>query len=255
VTISSARSSRRASHAGSAVHRRRTVAISRLSRDAKDDPALTRELIKGFSAIESQTQVQQLFSIFCKMSTRGTLFILDGVPPGRRRNKLAEPDAIKAWILSTMPRALAFARSLVRDQDIAEDVVHDCYCRLLQKASVYDLPESGLKILFRAITNAAVDYQGRQRVLQSLDVEVEDPRYEEPLTGAMTRELEHALETGLDLLPLAQRAALQMKSMGHSLQEIAETLTISVSNAGVLIHRARQSLARHLAPFLQETKE
>jgi DNA-directed RNA polymerase specialized sigma24 family protein len=82
--------------------------------------------------------------------------------------------------------------------------------------------------------------------------EVVDRRMEGPVACAMLRELEQALEAGLEQLPLAQRAALQMKSMGHSLQEIAETLAISVSHAGVLIHRARQSLAQHLAPYLED---
>jgi RNA polymerase sigma-70 factor (ECF subfamily) len=176
---------------------------------------------------------------------------------------LAEQDPIKTWILSTLPHALAYAASLVRNQDQAEDVVHDCYCRLLQRATVYDLPRDGQKILLRAITNAAIDLQGRQRVLRSLDVgnggdcpesgEVMDRRTEGPMAGAMMRELEQALEAGLEQLPLAQRAALQMKSMGHSLQEIADTLAISASHAGVLVHRARQSLARSLAPFLEDT--
>jgi RNA polymerase sigma-70 factor (ECF subfamily) len=162
-----------------------------------------------------------------------------------------------------MPRALAYARSLVRNQDLAEDMVHDCYYRLLQKAAVYDLPRDGLKILLRAISNAAIDLQGRQRLPRSLDVgdagqcpeaaDVVDRRTEEPVAGAMRRELERALEAGLGRLPLAQRAALEMKSLGHSLQEIADALTTSVSHAGVLIHRARQSLAQFLAPYLEDT--
>jgi RNA polymerase sigma-70 factor (ECF subfamily) len=174
---------------------------------------------------------------------------------------LAEPDAITTWILSTLPHALAYAVSLVRDRHRAEDLVHDCYCRLLQKAAVYDLPRDGLKILLRAITNAAIDLRERQHMLRSLDLaegdgcpgKLVDHRSEEPVAGAMARELEQAMETALAQLPLAQRAAVQMKSMGQSLQEIAEALGISVSHAGVLIHRGRQSLARSLAPYLEDT--
>jgi RNA polymerase sigma-70 factor (ECF subfamily) len=167
------------------------------------------------------------------------------------------------WVLSTLPNALAYATSLVRNRDLAEDLVHDCYCRLLQKASVYDLPRDGLKILLRAITNAAIDLQGRRQALQSLDVpedngvpvvaEVADRRVEEPVVEAMTRELEQALETGLAQLPVVQRAALQMKSLGHSMQEIAETLGVSANHAAVIVHRARQSLAQFLAPYLEDT--
>jgi RNA polymerase sigma-70 factor (ECF subfamily) len=164
--------------------------------------------------------------------------------------------------LSTLPHALAYAASLVRNKDVAEDVVHDCYCRLLQKQAVYDLPRDGLKILLRAITNAAIDLQGRQRILVRLDRDIVDEgsehadlvdgRMEEPSARLMFRELEEALAAGLERLPLAQRAAFQMKSMGHSLQEIAETLSVTVGHAGVLIHRARQSLAQSLAPYVED---
>ena len=47
---------------------------------------------------------------------------------------------LDAWVLSTAPDAVAYAVSLLRDRAAAEDVVQDCYCRLLQKADVYDLP-------------------------------------------------------------------------------------------------------------------
>lgn len=155
-----------------------------------------------------------------------------------------------------MPQALAYAVSLLHRRDLAEDVVHDCYCRLLHKAASYDLPRDGLKILLRAITNAAIDWH-RRRVPQVLDEaaseSLTDSRMAEAEAGAMARELEQAVAAGLATLPLEQRAALEMKSLGHSLQEIADTLAVSVNHAGVLVHRARQSLAKRLAPHLEDT--
>ena len=53
-------------------------------------------------------------------------------------------------------------------------------------------------------------------------------------------------------LPETQRAALELKSLGHSLQDIADALGVSPSNAGVLVHRARQAMSRFLAPYLEE---
>lgn len=177
---------------------------------------------------------------------------------------LTAQESLHAWVLSTLPHALAFARSILRDPEGAEDVVHDCYCRLLQKADVYDLPRDGMKILLRSITNACIDRQGRQRPLLSLEAVVErendtagslvQQRADDPLRQAMARELEQAMEMGLAQLPLTQRAALHMKSSGYSQQEIAETLSLNVSHVGVLIHRARQTMAHYLAPYL-EAKE
>ena len=170
----------------------------------------------------------------------------------------AAPGAADAWVLSTLPRALAFAIGLVRDRAAAEDVVHDCYCRLLRKADAYDLPRDGAKLLFRAITNACVDLSRKRSGATSYDqwdesgrsADLPDRAAEEPLRQLERRELEEAIGVGLDQLPLPQRAALELKSIGHSLQEIGEALGVTANNAGVLVHRARQALARHMAPYV-----
>ena len=63
-------------------------------------------------------------------------------------------DDLGAWVLATFPGATAYAASLPRDREAAEDVVQECYCRLLEKADVYDLPRDGAKILYRGVVRA-----------------------------------------------------------------------------------------------------
>jgi RNA polymerase sigma factor (sigma-70 family) len=165
----------------------------------------------------------------------------------------------EAWVLSTLPRALAFATSLLRDRTLAEDVVHDCYLRLLQKAGEYDLLRDGTKLLFKAITNACIDRNYRERAMLSLDATMDedsprsllviDAKDEGPLQTVVRRELEDVVEDGLAQLPVSQRAAVELKSLGYSLQEIAEALGTSAGNAGVLIHRARKAMAETLARY------
>jgi RNA polymerase sigma-70 factor (ECF subfamily) len=158
-------------------------------------------------------------------------------------------DELDGWVLETAPRAMAYALSLLRDRHQAEDVVQDCYCRLLAKRDVYDLPRDGLKLLIKSITNASINHQTRRRLVATLDQPVPDDE-PSPDQNLMQRELEQAVAAGLERLPVTHRAALEMKSLGHSQQEIAEALGITVSHAGVLVHRARQSLAKFLAPLL-----
>jgi RNA polymerase sigma-70 factor (ECF subfamily) len=169
------------------------------------------------------------------------------------------PDDLGAWVLASAPAAVAYAASLLRDRAAAEDVVQDCFCRLLQKADAYDLPRDGRKLLFRAVTNACLNRVSRGRPLLSLYTgdgglhEVVADRAAEPAERVlMRRELEQAVAEALQELPPTQRAALELKSLGHSLQEIADALGVSPSNAGVLVHRARQATARRLAPHLEE---
>ena len=117
--------------------------------------------------------------------------------------------AIQAWVEYSLPRGLAYAKSLLSDGHAAEDVVHDCFCRLLAKRDVYDLPRDGFKLLLRSITNACVD-RGRKSmpVSNSLDVsespvsrrEVPDDRVLQPPREAMYRELEEAIGTALGSL-------------------------------------------------------
>jgi RNA polymerase sigma-70 factor (ECF subfamily) len=168
----------------------------------------------------------------------------------------------EAWILATLPRALAYAQSLLRDRALAEDVIHDCYLRLLAKTETYDLPSDGTKLLYKAITNACIDKNYRDRRMISLEAEalgesratlpLPDSRACDPLEEAAHHELQEAVAVELDRLTPAQRGALELKSLGYSLEEIAEALGTSSSNAGVLVHRARRMLAERLARFLEE---
>ncbi len=166
------------------------------------------------------------------------------------------------WVLATAPRVTAYARSLLANAHEAEDIVQDCYCRLIAKAGTYDLKRDGLKLLFTAISNACINLKTRRKPAFSLtqpggaaDDRTEDPadaRAIAPAEIAVGRELELAIAEGLKLLPTQQRAAVELKSFGYSQAEIAEMLGITASNAGVLIHRARQTLAQYLAPYLAE---
>lgn len=166
---------------------------------------------------------------------------------------------LDAWVLETAPRATAYARSLLRDPHQADDVVQDCYFRLLSKAGVYDLPRDGLKLLLTAVTNACINATTRRKPLFRLvrpDGDDEqsddppDPTAAAPDQTAAANELSAAVATALATLPPRQRAAVELKGLGYSQQEIAEMVGVSVSNAGVLIHRGRQALASLLAPFL-----
>lgn len=170
------------------------------------------------------------------------------------------PDDLDRWVLDTAPRAVAYARSLLRDPHQAEDVVQDCYCRLLAKAGTYDLPRDGLKLLLTAITNAAINLRTRRKPVfglvraghdgEAVADDPPDPAAAAPDELAAAGELSEAVAVALRLLPPQQRAAVELKGLGHSQQDIADILGVTATNAGVLLHRGRQALARHLAPFL-----
>ncbi|HEV7282336.1 MAG TPA: RNA polymerase sigma factor [Pirellulaceae bacterium] len=169
-------------------------------------------------------------------------------------------DAAEAsgdWIAESAPRALAYARTLVRNEAVAEDLVQDCYQRLLAKADRYDLASDGARLLFKAITNACINRTQRRRPVLSLEQlhpEEKDGgacRDGTPLEKALLGELSDALDAALGELPVEQRAAVELHAMGHSAGDIAEALETTPGNVRVLLHRGRARLAERLKPYLE----
>jgi DNA-directed RNA polymerase specialized sigma24 family protein len=125
---------------------------------------------------------------------------------------LAPPD--DRWLRTSLPKAVAFARSLLRERDMAEDIVHDCVCRLLARAGTYNLPRDGVKLLFRAVTNACINVARRQRKSIRLHAPSEadhdrgaepalpDHREQSPLHQTMTAELRAAIDCAMEQLPV-----------------------------------------------------
>ncbi|WP_437193406.1 RNA polymerase sigma factor [Planctomicrobium sp. SH527] len=171
-------------------------------------------------------------------------------------------EELAAWVSKSAPQVLGYALTLVRHKDVAEDLVQDCYRRLLAKAKDYNLRDDGTKLLYRAITNACINWTRRQhhevslnqlpQATQAKGHPLADPSAAEPIQLAMKQELEAAIEACMERLPVEQRATLELRALGHSLVDIADMLNISHGNARVLLHRARGSLAEWLRPYLEE---
>ena len=176
---------------------------------------------------------------------------MGGMPVGKE-------SPLDAWAMEVIPRAVAYARTLLARPADAEELVQDVLCRLLDHKE-YDLISDGRKLLFRSITNACINRTMRRREQVSLDALSEEGASwagrsarapADPAEVAAGSELNAAIQAALAELPVMQRAAVELKSMQYSLEEIAGMLDVSASNAGVLVHRARRALAGRLARFL-----
>lgn len=196
----------------------------------------------------------------------GILGLLPGASVEEKLARTPRPgssgDELGPWIAETAPRAIAYAASLVRNRAEAEDIVHDCYSRLLARSDKYDLPRDGTRLLFKAITNACINWTRRRPPVVSLEAaqrgsrpggglpdEGRDPG---PECEAIRGELEAAVAEALAELPVSQRAIVELRSLGHSLPEAADMLEISHANARVLLHRARRALAARLRHFIED---
>lgn len=163
----------------------------------------------------------------------------------------AQRDRLQAWVLAVAPRATAFARSLVNDPNRADDLVQECLYRLLRRADKYDLVRDGVKLLFQAISNLCINEATRRKAVASLDAAEKDDR-PIPVPDAAGlrpdeilehREFEEKVRTAVQTLPPMQRAAVELRSLGMSKEQIGEVLGVTATNAGVLVHRGRLALA------------
>jgi RNA polymerase sigma-70 factor (ECF subfamily) len=163
---------------------------------------------------------------------------------------------VNDWIVQSAPRALAYARTLVRNDAVAEDLVQDCFQRLLAEADRYDLPADGTRLLFKAVTNACINWTQRRPPVVSLEQVYADgcdgqvSEEESPLEKALLNELSGAIDAALAELPVEQRAAVELHALGHTANDIAEALETTSGNARILLHRGRLRLAERLKPYL-----
>ncbi|MGH9853399.1 MAG: RNA polymerase sigma factor, partial [Blastocatellia bacterium] len=73
----------------------------------------------------------------------------------------------------------------------------------------------------------------------------------DPLTGLLERELAAQVEAALATLPVAQREALVLREYQElSYEEIATVIGADLNVVKARLYRARQSLAKRLAPYL-----
>ncbi len=163
-------------------------------------------------------------------------------------------DRLEAWVVAVAPRAVAFARSLTGDPDKAEDLVQECLYRLLKRADQYDLERDGVKLLFKAISNLCVNRATREKLVASLDatdsddgpIPVPDAVGLRPDQILEHREAEQRVRAALDRLSPMHRAAVELRALGMSKEQIAEVLEVTPTNAGVLVYRGRKALAADL---------
>lgn len=170
-------------------------------------------------------------------------------------------DRLDVWVRTVAPRALAYARSLLRDEHRAEDVIQECLYRLLRHADEYNLERDGVRLLFRAVSNLCINVTTRVQGIASIDaggaegesIAIEDPLARMPDEILAGDEIQSAIADAIEKLPPLQRAALELRALGQGKAAIAEILEVSESNAGVLVYRAREALAEELADLFEGT--
>jgi len=138
----------------------------------------------------------------------------------------------------------AYVRSLLRDEALSEDVVHETFLRLLEARP--ERPVTSVRsFLFAMARNRTLDLIRRSAVQESaqprIAVRASAPIPDDPALG-------QAALAALGGLPLDQRETVSLKVFGRlTFAQIAEVLSIPTGNAASRYRYALEKLAQILS--------
>ena len=145
-------------------------------------------------------------------------------------------------------RLYRVARSIVRDDGEAEDVMQDTYVRAYQHLDQFSRLAPFSTWLTRIAVNESLARARRRSRFEQLDLEEGDPQSPanpvepapNPEQSTSAAELGHLLEEALLSLPEQFRTVVMLRDVEElSTSETAEALGITEQNVKVRLHRAR----------------
>lgn len=155
--------------------------------------------------------------------------------------------ALERQMLDRREAFLAFIRSKVDDDELAEDILQESLLRALQSASRLDDDEKLVPWLYRIIRNAITDaYRRRAAASRRIEQFALDQPTEEPSPG----EVAVLCACFRSVLPTMKPEyaelieAMDLASAGP--EEMAARLGVTRNNLKVRHHRARQQLRQRL---------
>lgn len=186
------------------------------------------------------------------------------------RARTRDRAAVKEIIQQHNQRLYRIARSILRDDGEAEDVVQEAYVRAFGSLDAFRGEARLGTWLSRIVINEALGRLRRRRPTVELDsMAVPPPEAHvipfpnarpqlDPETNMAQREIRVLLERAIDELPEAFRTVLVARLIeGMSVEETAELFGLVPETVKTRLHRARKLLkdemTRHLGPVLGDS--
>lgn len=151
-------------------------------------------------------------------------------------------------LLAQRKQFLAFVRRRVSDAEAAEDILQTAYLRAIEHRDDFEPSESAVAWFYRLLRNAVIDSYRRQaskdKALEAWARELDASTH---LSPDLHNEVCACLHGVIDGLKPEYSEALRAVDLREQrVQHFAEQHSISPSNAGVRVHRARAALRKQL---------
>lgn len=145
------------------------------------------------------------------------------------------------------------ARSVVRDDGLAEDVVQEVFIRLYKNMDSITDTEMLRPWLIRVTMNVARNtLRGNKRANTRDEIYVKET--EENSVYSVESDFEqnegiNEIYRALNMVKEPHRSCLVLKQQGLSYKEIARSLSLNESSIGTFVARGRQEFSRHYEKF------
>ena len=154
-----------------------------------------------------------------------------------------DSQAYASALRPLLPRAGAYAQSLLRSRDDAEDAVQAAALRGLERLSTYDHARPFGGWWFAILRNGCLDQLRRRKTARTVALVGDHPAPPEDPGFDWRR-----LDDGIARLSQAHQEILRLRYFGDlSYADLAEALAVPPGTIMSRLHAARKALARELA--------
>jgi RNA polymerase sigma factor (sigma-70 family) len=149
-------------------------------------------------------------------------------------------------LIAQRKRFLAFVQRRVSDHELAEDILQSAYLRAFEHRDDFEPTESAAAWFYRLLRNAVIDnyrrHTSKEKALEAWTRQLET----QPLPE-LQNEVCACMDGVLEGMKPEYSEVLRAVDIGEQrVQDFAEQHRLSVSNAGVRVHRARAALRKQL---------
>jgi RNA polymerase sigma-70 factor (family 1) len=148
----------------------------------------------------------------------------------------------------------AYAYTFLRDDELAEEVVQNVFCRIWEKREQLKTDGSLKAYLYRAVHNESLNYLKHQKVKANFEVYYTGQMEQQEGQSAekvMTTELERHIREAINELPQQCRTIFQLSRFEQlKYQQIADQMGLSVKTIENQMGKALKLMRLKLAEFL-----
>lgn len=143
-----------------------------------------------------------------------------------------------------------FANQYVESEDIASDIVQDCFLKLWQIRSDFFYLHQVKSFLYTSVKNKALNVLEHEKVVQEYEQKFIERNKESFFQDHLIEEETYRiLSDAIDKLPLQTKAIMKLALEGKNNPEIAETLGISTETVKTLKKGAYRKLRLYLKEY------